>query len=166
MPRMVKFPDGTRLGSDKITYWSNISGVVNVGLNGSGSSGSYTYGAFTYTPPNTAVADRIVSLLDTWYYAPSDSMLDMTSAIGVAIFTLTPGTCAAATPTTVAITGQQFVTGCTVTMAGITYPATFTDSGDITFHYTGGSVAGTYDVTVTNPAGGGSFTFPQSFILT
>lgn len=118
---------------------------------------------YGYTPANSAVADAIITLLDAWY-AGSPTIMNVTQTLGVAIFTLSPTGGAHGSTFGVTVTGQQFVAGCTVTIAGITYTTAFTDATTISFNYTGGSAAGLYDVTVTNP-NGAAFVYPQSFTL-
>lgn len=166
MAKIIQFPDGTRLTDLNLTFWSASSSVVSVGLNGTNSSGSYTYGAYTYTAPNDDVAAAIVKILDYWQTSPVDiNYMNVSAALGVAIFTITPNSGTAASSFAIDLTGQQFTEQSTITIGGVVFPVTtFTDSANIEITYAGQLVAGTYDVIVQNPTGN-PFAFTQSLTL-
>lgn len=170
MSRLIIWPDGTRFASDQLNNWVNQPTTTpdqpsNVNVY---QSGLFTSSSFTYTASNLTIGNLIISLMDNWYYGIQDSVLVVATAlnnIGVVLGYLNPATAAAATPTSVAASGQLFVNGATITMGGNVYATAFVDANNLTFTYDGTLQLGTYDVTVTNPDGK-SFTFVQSFVIT
>lgn len=159
MTQLMILPDGTRVTASQMTVWAVTAATIQIGL-----SGAFSSGSISYVAQNNDVANAILALVDTWYFNPLNPFLNVTMALGVAIFSLSPTSSAHASTTGVTITGQQFKSGATVTMAGITYATVFTDSTTIAFTYLGASAIGIYDVIVTNPDKT-SFTLTQSFTL-
>lgn len=168
--RLLIWVDGKRFSSDQLSNWVDIPGATpdaNSEIN-LFQTGLYITSVVTYTAANDTIAKLIISLLDTWHFAAVDTVLDVNAAlneIGVTVGFINPNTDAFANPTTIAVSGQLFVTGATATVGANVYATTFVDANNLTFAYDGTLPAGVYDVTVTNPDGTKA-TLPQSLTLT
>lgn len=163
MTGRVKFPDAnsSTFTASNLGGWtvqSTAVGVSFIGLFGSS--------AYIFVAPNDFVAGRIIALLNQWWDAGANTVLDLAVKLGTVIASVSPTTWIAANSQTVTLVGYNFQTGMNITIGSVVYAATVTDIGDATASYNGGDLApGTYDVVITN-TDGTSYILQQSVVLT
>nr|WP_262907994.1 choice-of-anchor D domain-containing protein [Hymenobacter sp. 15J16-1T3B] len=160
-------PDNGVAGTPVTITGTDFTGATAVTFNGVAAA-SYTVNSATSI---TATAPASVSTGPLAVTTPGGTATSATSFTVnnpiPSISSLSPNTAlTGATIATLTINGSSFVSGATVTFAGTAYTATFVNAGRLTVaNVAVPATAGTYDVTVTNPAPGGGQSAAATFTV-